>query len=152
MHSRQAGIGVIQAVLAIAVTTLLATIAIPQYQEFVIRSKMSEAFTLASDTKNKLTEFYTMNNRFPKKVRERASIQTVAYTPPEFVEEVAVNYKDETNDVVIEVYFKEGSIPGTAHDGDFLYLAGNAEPGGTVQWTCAANGIDNRFLPDYCES
>jgi type IV pilus assembly protein PilA len=152
MQQKQKGLVLIQAVLALALIAALAAYAVPAYENFVIRSKMAEAFTLASDTKNKLTEFYTATNRFPKKASERETIKTEAYTPPEFVHAVAVNYDNEINDVVIEVYFKAGSIPGAIFERDFLYLAGNTNSTGSIQWTCSAQGIDNRFLPDYCQS
>ncbi len=127
--------------------------AAPKYEEFVVRSKMSEAFSLIGDTKTKLTEFYIMNSRFPRTSTEAESIQTDTFTPPEFVREIKLNLEHEEHQVAIEVYFKEGAIPGAVFDGHFVYVAGNPSSvaGSMVEWSCGAEGIEPQFLPSRCQ-
>ena len=65
MKNKQRGIGVFQVLAVIAAVAAVVTLAVPKYQDYVIRSKMAEALTVASDSKGKLTEFYMTNDRFP---------------------------------------------------------------------------------------
>ena len=109
MNKKQRGFGLIQAVAAMAALSAVASIAVPAYEDFLTRSKMSEAFTLASDSKNKLAEFYAATSRWPKKQSERDLIHTEAYTPPEFVEEVKVNYESTDVNIALPVFAIHGN-------------------------------------------
>jgi type IV pilus assembly protein PilA len=149
----QHGLGVIQVLLGIVAVAAVTAIAVPKYQELVIRSRMSEALTLASDPKSKLSEFYIMNNRFPRSERETGTMKLATLSKPKFVDDITVNYRDKNNEVVVEVYFLENSIPGATAGEHFLYLAGNTSDDSTamVEWTCGAVGIEQKYLPSGCQ-
>ena len=89
----------------------------------------------------------------PRTSAEAESIQTDTFTPPEFVREIKLNVEHEEYQVAIEVYFKEGAIPGAVYDGHFVYVAGNPSSvaGSMVEWTCGAEGIEPQFLPSRCQ-
>ena len=154
MRYQQRGFAIMQGIMAVAVIGGAAAFAIPAYDDFLIRSKITEAFTLAGDTKNRLTEFYSTTTRFPnpEKQHEQDMIKTEAYTPPEFVHDIQVAYNYPEYDAVIQVFFKDGSIPGAIFEDDFVYLGGKIAPDGVIEWTCGADGIVDEFLPERCQS
>lgn len=149
--SRQKGFA-LKAILGVVALVGITTVAYPKYEVMLVKSKMAEAMTLASDAKTKLNEYYIMNNRFPRSRAEAGSIQTKTLTKPKFVSNIKINYKDKDNDVLIEVYFNEGEIPETDASTDFVYLAGNSsrESGSLVEWTCGSKGIDEKYMPSTC--
>ena len=138
--------------MAVAVIGTVAAFAIPAYDDFLIRSKITEAFTLAGDTKNRLTEFYATSARFPAKPSEQEMIKTEAYTPPAFVHAIGVSYESAVYDAVIQIYFKDGAIPGAIFQDDYVYFGGKVAPDGVIEWTCGASGIADEFLPERCQS
>ena len=152
MKHRQKGFGAFQILATLACVAAVVTVAVPKYDAYVNKSKMTEAFNLASGTKTKLTEFYMAKNRFPNSDQEAASIQTSTTTPPEYVREVVINHEDEMSEIVVQVYFKEGALSDDVTSDDFVYVAGNKSnvPGAMVEWTCGAVGIDSSLLPTSC--
>ncbi|MEM1114627.1 MAG: pilin [Pseudomonadota bacterium] len=152
MRHQQRGFAIMQGIMAVAVIGGVAAYAIPAYDDFLIRSKVTEAFTLAGDTKNRLTEFYVTNARFPKSENEHAALKTEAYTPPEFVHDIQVDLKNPDYDAVIQVYFKDGAIPGAIFEDDYVFLGGVIAPDGVIEWKCGADGIVDEFLPERCQS
>lgn len=152
MKNLQKGFGALQVVVVLACVVAIATVAVPKYQAFVIKSKMTEAFSIAGDAKAKLAEFYMSKSRFPRTESEAASITTETVTPPKYVRELVINHEDEDNEIVIEVYFKDGAISEEVGADDFVYIAGNRSsvPGALLEWNCGANGIDASYLLDQC--
>ncbi len=153
MHQeRQKGFGALQILLAIVGVVAVTAVAVPKYQDFVVRSKMSEAFAIVTDTKNKLTEFYIMKNRFPRTDKELESMETEMFSPPEFVEKVAVKAATQEHDVMIQVFFQRDVIPGDGFNDQYLYVAANSgnTSGAMVQWTCGLQGIEDKYMPSRC--
>ena len=61
----QRGFTLIELMIVVAIIAILAAIAISQYQDYLIRSQISEASSLADGTKTAVAEFYDNYGRFP---------------------------------------------------------------------------------------
>ena len=59
------GFTLIELMIVVAIIAILAAIAISQYQDYVIRSQVSEAASLAAGVKTTVSEFYNTWGRFP---------------------------------------------------------------------------------------
>ena len=151
-RAKQRGFGALQVLLAIVGGVAVSAVAVPKYQDFVVRSKMSEAFAIVTDTKNKLTEFYIMKNRFPRTEKELEGMETEMFSPPEFVEKVALKGANEEHEVMIQVFFQRDVIPGDGFNDQYLYVAANSgsTSGAMVTWTCGLQGIEEKYMPTRC--
>ena len=59
------GFTLIELMIVVAIIAILAAIAISQYQDYVIRSQVAEAASLAAGVKTAVVEFYNKTGRFP---------------------------------------------------------------------------------------
>ncbi|HET6432106.1 pilin, partial [Dyella sp.] len=64
MKKIQKGFTLIELMIVVAIIAILAAIAISQYQDYVIRSQVSEGSSLADGMKTAVAEFYNNNGRF----------------------------------------------------------------------------------------
>ena len=65
MNKIQKGFTLIELMIVVAIIAILAAIAIPAYQDYVIRSQVSEGSSLAEGSKTAVAEFYSNLGRFP---------------------------------------------------------------------------------------
>ena len=63
--SNQKGFTLIELMIVVAIIAILAAIAISQYQDYVIRSEVSEGAALAEGVKSAVVEFHVQYGRFP---------------------------------------------------------------------------------------
>ena len=138
LGAKQKGFSAVHALLAIVGVVALTAVAVPKYQDFLVRSKMSEAFAIVTDTKNKLTEFYIMKNRFPRTDKELENMETNMFSPPEFVESMVVEHDDQNHDVVVKVYLKDDVVDNIggvvfAHPDVLCFVGGDNYSAG---WSC----------------
>jgi type IV pilus assembly protein PilA len=65
MKAIQKGFTLIELMIVVAIIGILAAIAIPAYQDYTIRSQVTEGLNLASAIKASVAEFYAQNGRWP---------------------------------------------------------------------------------------
>ncbi|MHB8311559.1 MAG: pilin, partial [Metallibacterium sp.] len=65
MKTMQKGFTLIELMIVVAIIAILAAIAIPAYQNYLIRAQVSEGMSLVSAAKTGVDEFYTNYGRLP---------------------------------------------------------------------------------------
>ncbi len=153
MKSLQAGFGLVQAVIVVAIVAAIGLVAMPKYQDFVTKSQLTEALNIAHESKRKLEMYYMTNGRFPRNMHEAEAMRTDTLKAPDYVLDMGVFAPDLDNDVVVRVFIKEGVVKNPAGVNQYLYIAGKQSTGANarVEWTCGAQGIDENLLPDTCK-
>lgn len=64
-QSKNKGFTLIELMITIAIVGILAAVAIPSYQEYITRAKVSEALTQFGTMKAQMAELYMINGTFP---------------------------------------------------------------------------------------
>ena len=66
IQNKQQGFTLIELMIVIAIVGILAAIALPAYQDYTVRAKVSEAMVNLAEAKTTIAEYYSANNRFPE--------------------------------------------------------------------------------------
>src|SRR5436190_10295722 len=97
---KQQGFTLIELMIVVAIIAILAAIAISQYQDYVIRSQVSEGSSLADGIKTAVGEFVNTRGYFPA-ANSSAGLATAASIMGEYVSAVDVGT---TTGVIIASY------------------------------------------------
>ena len=140
-RSLQKGFTLIELMIVVAIIGILAAVALPAYQDYTKRARVSEALSLMSGAKASVTEYYSTNNVWPSN-NASAGLAPAASISGGSVRSVTVDGSKIT--AVLRTNVEAGKK---------VILKGTSTVGG-VTWSCknAVSGTDvnSKFLPSEC--
>ena len=135
MKRMQKGFTLIELMIVVAIIGILAAVAIPQYQDYTVKAKLSKVQTFADPIKTAMGIFAQENGSYPAAANAWASLG-IAVGGPTFTTEVsATTIAAATGAVTITI--KPGSIRGVTIDGlTVIMTPAMIAPGATQMiWT-----------------
>ncbi|MEQ9544743.1 MAG: pilin [Marinobacter sp.] len=149
MNQTQNGFTLIELMIVVAIIGILAAVAIPAYQDYTIRAKVTEAMSIASQAKTAVSEYYVSQGSMPADQGQAGLETTVTNYATDVVKQMEYTRTDADTGVV-EMMIKD--LGGDAADGKTFTLTATGTSTG-VQWDCAAGGADaipTKYLPSNC--
>ena len=142
----QKGFTLIELMIVVAIIAILAAIAISQYQDYVIRSQVSEGSSLADGVKTALGEFVNNRGRYPVS-NASAGLANAASIKGEYVGAVDVGA---TTGVIIAYYNgnKANTNINTATPKTLRFSA--VKNGGSLEWHCKSTDLKQKWCPSSC--
>ena len=168
MKAIQKGFTLIELMIVVAIIGILAAIAIPAYQDYTIRSQVTEGMTLAGDLKASIAEYTAQVGEWPPTLVELGlgSGAAGADKAGRYVEEVnvedgtiTITYGRDANAAINETANAEGLLsfrPLVNPNQDIVWVCGNAEdPLNAVELASGNAGanlttVRDKYLPSSC--
>jgi len=142
MKSLQKGFTLIELMIVVAIIGILAAIAIPAYQDYTVRAKVTEGLSVASSAKVSISEGFESNDMAGVAAAANALNAAGAFTPTKYVTSMTAK----TANGMITVTFDPVHIPQlagantltlTPYIGGALLVAGAQ---GAIDWGCSGSG------------
>ena len=141
MKNAQKGFTLIELMIVVAIIGILAAIAIPAYQDYITRSKVTELVTAGSACKTSVAEFIASENAYPLNISSAGCTDDAA---SKYVASLSV----EEGIITIVGSVAAGGLPDAA-SGNYV-LSPSSTAGGGIEWVCTNSTIASKYLPANC--
>lgn len=141
MKKNMQGFTLIELMIVVAIIAILAAIALPAYQDFVKRSKASEALAAIGACKTSVAEYYAAQNALPTTLDQSGCINEAT----QYVASLGVG----ASGVITATL---SNTIGTGLNGTTITLTPvvNSGSGVITSWTCAGSATKKSLLPASC--
>ena len=137
----QQGFTLIELMIVVAIIGIIALLAIPLYQNYLIRAQVAEGLNLIGPLKAAIVEFHEEGGAFPANNAE-AALNTPASYSGKYVDSISVSGS------IISILY--GNDANGQINGSTVTITAIASAG-VLTWACASGGvIPDIFLPISC--
>ncbi len=154
---KQSGFTLIELMIVVTIIGVLASIAVPVYRDYTIRTRVSEAASVFAPVKAEFALFYSENGTFPRWLTD---MQRVPQTPVSYEGEYVSWLRLEYVGTVRRVYIglkndprlgpdrpslRSPVYPNGASQGTIVFTP--VTSGGTIRWRVDGESIPPKYLP-----
>jgi len=144
----QRGFTLIELMIVVAIIAILAAIAISQYQDYVAKAQVSEAFSIADGLKTKVSEVYTQSADCP--ANNTHGIPLAGSIAGKYVSQsVTGGVGNGDGGCTLTMTFKAAGSVSQALSGQDIVFTLTGVESGPARWECSSV-IDAKYLPQTC--
>lgn len=148
-RSLQQGFTLVELMIVVAITGVLAAIAIPAYQDYIARAQVTESLVLMASLKQQVLQYHAQTGTCPTLASLDVAHQAVQ---GHFIQSVTIVPGQNANVCTIQAVFKgsglNSEIASKAINLDMQKTTVGLTT--TVQWGCTSSDIEQKYLPKAC--
>jgi type IV pilus assembly protein PilA len=138
-RAAQKGFTLIELMIVVAIIGILAAVALPAYQDYTIRAKVTEGLSLAAAAKTAVTETTQSNNALP------ANQAATGYASPAATANVtSVAIADTTGAITITYTAAAG--------GGTIIMTPTVQANSEITWSCTGGTLVAKYRPANCRA
>ncbi len=140
MKRVQQGFTLIELMIVIAIVGILAAVALPAYQDYTIRAKMSELIVRGSEAKTSVAEFYASKGHMP------AHADSAPFNTGYAGKVKSATWNATSNQIQIAASGVDVNV-----DGSYIVMTVDTTTNGVVTWICSNGNTAQKYLPGSCK-
>jgi len=148
MKQLQKGFTLIELMIVVAIIGILAAVALPAYQDYTIRAKVSEAILAGSAGRTGVAEAFSQKSRMDL-------LQASMGVQPQntkYVDKVEWSGSSTTlGEITVTLKSDSGLGLSDAGGKTLIMRATGNTSNGTVAWACGKGTISSKYLPSSCK-
>ena len=146
MQTNQQGFTLIELMIVVAIIGILAAVAIPAYQDYTVRAKMTEVIGMGSTAKVAISEYVQSESKWPVNAEVAGLRPTVTDYATDYVVSMAVG----TSTGIVTVTVNHTNVGGDTATGETVIFTPTTTTSGGVKWDCSGGNVDPKYLPSKC--
>lgn len=141
-HRQSSGFTLIELMIVVAIIAILAAIAVPAYQNYLIRAQVSEGMSLAEGAETAVWDYVASTGRYPSG-NLSAGLPTAISINGNYVSQVKV-----TNGQIAASFARPKTNPAIS---SYQLLLSPVTSAGSISWNCSTQTtIPSQYLPTAC--
>jgi type IV pilus assembly protein PilA len=148
MKNLQKGFTLIELMIVVAIIGILAAVALPAYQDYMVRAKVSEGVLAASSGRTAVSETFSQKGTM---ALSQASMGVQDQSSKYVASVVYSGTSPTAGDITVTLQAATNLGLGAATGKTLVLRASGTASTGTVAWSCGKGTIDAKYLPSSCK-
>ena len=153
MRTREFGFSLIELMIVVAIMGILVAVALPQYQNYQVRSKVTEAFVMAESVKRTMEVYYVDHGEWPVDNAD-AGLPHKNTLSGTYIKKTEVRSVGPTDCGHFRIKFRNHTGLGKLKNRGLWMKPTVSTDGGSIKWSCAVSRFNQTkdLVPKECRN